>query len=209
MYRPARSVAVATEGVFSCWRFLDAWCSTNWDTLLTGRHFGVQTRDITLLPIGGVARLESIPEIPMQEFWIAVAGPAVNVVIAAVLFVFLAIAATIESGPQCDPAWRTVLGAADGRQHHARLVQLAARLSDGRRPRAAGSPGLADVACAGDAYWPLRWASSMAILFGIAGVFSGQWMLVFIAIFVYLGAQAESHMVEMRSLLKVFVPGTP
>jgi CBS domain-containing protein len=43
---------------------------------------------------------------------------------------------------------------------------------------------------------------AMAILFGIAGVFTGQWMLLFIAMFVYLGAQAESHMVEMRALFK-------
>jgi Zn-dependent protease/CBS domain-containing protein len=168
---------------------------------LTAKRFGVNTRDITLLPIGGVARLERMPEEPREELLVAVAGPAVNVVIAGVLFAVLAgfgtptaigEVAVVGGNLPVQLMWLNLMLVGfnvlpafpmDG----GRILRalLAMRMDYLRATRIAAGIG-----------------QMMAIVFGFGGLLMGNIFLLFIAIFVYLGAQAEAQHVQFRVALQ-------
>lgn len=168
---------------------------------LTARRYGISTRDITLLPIGGVARLERIPEEPWHEFWIAVAGPAVNVVLAAILFAILLLMGGLSEILRIDvyggPFLAKLLFV------NVMLVafnMLPAFPMDGgrvlrsllatRMPRVRATHIAAGI------------GQFMAMLFVVAGLLTQHWMLLFIALFVYLGAQGEAQAAEMNSIFR-------
>lgn len=163
---------------------------------LTARRYGIRTRDITLYPIGGVARLERMPEKPIEELWVALMGPAVNVVIAAILFAVLYLTnglvpitdLTIASGSFLErlmvvnitlvlfniiPAFpmdggRVLRALLALKMEYTQATQVAANIGQG-----------------------------FAFLMGFIGLFSNPFLL-FIALFVWIGASQEASMVMMK-----------
>jgi Zn-dependent protease len=166
---------------------------------LTARHYGIRTRDITLLPIGGVARLERMPDDPKQELFVAFAGPLVNVALAAVLFM-LAPSATspttlgeihrIGGGFLGKLAWVNVSLAA--------FNLLPAFPMDGGRVLRAMLAMRMDYVRATEV--AAKVGHALALMLGLIGVF-GNPLLIFIALFVWVGATSETGMVQLKSAL--------
>lgn len=165
---------------------------------LMGMRFGVKTNDITLLPIGGVARLERIPEDPKQELAIALAGPAVNVAIVGLL---LAIGVRpFLPGEEGDLLFNQSFLA---RLLDINLFLVAFNLVPAF-PMDGGRVLRALLAMAVPYPRATRLAATIgqavAIGFGFLGLM-GNPMLLLIALFVWLGAEAEAKQVEERAAL--------
>jgi Zn-dependent protease len=166
---------------------------------LAAKSFGINTPDITLLPIGGVARLERMPEEPKQELIIALAGPAVNVVIALGLMIAIdwhraAASSIIEASAL--PAKLLAINVMlllfnllpafpmDGGRVLRAL--LATRMSYARATQIAASIG-----------------QGCAFVFGFIGLLWNPFLL-FIALFVYIGASQEAALAQMKDVSRRF-----
>jgi CBS domain-containing protein len=163
------------------------------------RRYGIKTRDITLLPIGGVARLERMPSKPGQELAVAVAGPAVNLAIAVVLWLGLALAAGPGPLPETGIATGSFLERLlvvnlflvgfnlipafpmDGGRVLRSLLVF--RLEYTRATQVAATVG-----------------QGLALLMALLGFF-GNPFLIFIALFVWMGASGEARLVQIQSAL--------
>jgi stage IV sporulation protein FB len=166
--------------------------------IFTARAFGVMTPDVILLPIGGVARLERIPEKPSEEFLIAIAGPAVNVAIAALLVLF--------AGVPLDPSHLVSIESNKaGLAERLALVNVflalfnlipAFPMDGGRVLRALLAARFGYVRATEIA---ASIGQFVAFLLGFIGLF-GNPLLIFVAVFVYLAAASEAHLVAIRAI---------
>jgi Zn-dependent protease/CBS domain-containing protein len=164
--------------------------------ILMARRFGIATPEVTLLPIGGVAALERMPEKPREQLAVAVAGPAVNVAIAAVLLLYLGASADSSQVAEGmnrleDSSFNLVARLASANVFLVLFNLLPAFPMDGGRVLNALLAMRMDKRKA--MRISARTGQMMAFLFGFAGLVWGNPMLVFIAIFVYVAAAAEAE----------------
>jgi Zn-dependent protease/CBS domain-containing protein len=166
--------------------------------IFTARSFGVATPDVTLLPIGGVARLERIPEEPREEFLIAIAGPLVNIAIALAL---IAIAGADLQTSHLAAVESTRVSMIDRLASVNLFLALfnmipAFPMDGGRVLRALLAIRLGFTRATEIAASIGQW---VAFALGFIGLFTNP-MLIFIAIFVYLAAASEAQLVAVRAM---------
>lgn len=164
--------------------------------ILTARQFGVQTRDVILLPIGGVAQMDQIPERPRQELLVALAGPAVNLVIA------LALVMVLGGLPEHVGVEMSNLGA--NLPLHLAYANLALAIFN-LIPAFPMDGGRAFRALLAARFGYVRGTvmaaavgQTLAVTFGIYAILIGHLILGLIAVFVFFAAGAEAGMVQLR-----------
>ncbi len=171
---------------------------------LMGKRFKVETEKITLYPIGGVASMSKMPEKPVQELLVALAGPSVNLLIGALLWGYLTqikgIALenlTTELSRLTPNNFLLQLMLANFILALFNLIP-AFPMDGGRVFRALLSMGT-------DRVTATRWAASLGQILAIGFVFLGffyNFWLVFIGIFIYLGASAEAYQESTNHVLE-------
>ncbi len=175
---------------------------------LVAMSFGIKVRDITLLPIGGMARLERMPGKPWQEFLVAIAGPAVNFVLAAAIFPFLFVSVLAGQHRLSQlifmPAFAPNLWSFFQFLFLVNVSLLlfnllpAFPMDGGRMLRAFLAMGLGAVRATKVAVWV-----GQGIAFVMAGyaIWSGQLLLALIAGFIFVAGSAEKRSVMVREVL--------
>jgi Zn-dependent protease len=168
---------------------------------LAAKRYNIKTHNITLLPIGGIARLDYIPEQPKEELFIAIAGPLVNLAIALALYPLVLMyhsigdLTSVESikGANFIPVLLSV-------NLWLALFNLipAFPMDGGRVFRALLAFKMGNVKAT-------RLAATVGQFLAMVFVFAGFWLnplLIFIGLFIFLGAQTEATHVEARFILK-------
>lgn len=162
---------------------------------LMARRFGIRTPDVTLLPIGGLARLERMPEKPSEEILVALAGPAVNVVIFAVLALIFGVDAA------ATPLSEISLATLPSQIAVLNLVLAVFNLLPAF-PMDGGRVLRALLAMSTDRVRATRIAATagqvLAFGMGLFGLIAGNPMLLLIAFFIFIAAGAESSDEQMR-----------
>ena len=165
--------------------------------ILMARRFGVRTPDVILLPIGGVARLERIPDEPKQELLIALAGPAVTFAIIVLLYLLLQLRGSPVAIGELTPD-TPFLAQLMAVNIYLLLFNLipAFPMDGGRVLRAILSSRMGLVRGTRVA---ARLGQTLAVVGGLYGITKPAPLLVLVAFFVFLGANAEASSVETRA----------
>jgi len=198
-WRQTRTLAGTLEGILFTLVLFGCVVLHEFGHALTARRYNIKTRDITLYPIGGVARLERMPDKPIQEFWVALAGPAVNIVIAALLFSGLIVSGSLASVANLNITSGSFIERLLLVNVSLLLFNLipAFPMDGGRLLRALLAMRLEYMRAT---HIAATIGQGMALLFGFVGLFYNPFLL-FIAFFVWIGAAQEASMVQMKTAL--------